>query len=233
MDRLGINPGFLLGQLVNFGIVVFILWQVWPRIVKTLEARAERIAKGLEDARNAEQALANAERNAQKLMDERRQEGNKLVDEARLNAEKAAQVVEAEARKEAEAIRAKARQEATEERDAILAGVRQQVASISIAAAQQVIGKSLVDDKNAHNVIADFLTKMPTGADSLGENLEVVSALPLNDDEKGKVQKATGAKNVNYKVDPSILGGLILRAGDRVIDGSVASKLKSLESKLS
>jgi F0F1-type ATP synthase delta subunit len=35
------------------------------------------------------------------------------------------------------------------------------------------------------------------------------------------------------KVDPSIKGGILCYAGDRVIDGSVAYRLKSIAEKLS
>ena len=33
---------------------------------------------------------------------------------------------------------------------------------------------------------------------------------------------------VDFKVDPSILGGLVVRVGDKVLDGSVAGKLEGM-----
>ncbi|MGH2521682.1 MAG: F0F1 ATP synthase subunit delta, partial [Anaerolineales bacterium] len=41
-----------------------------------------------------------------------------------------------------------------------------------------------------------------------------------------------GATSVAFKVDPSILGGLIVRVGDKVLDGSVAGKLEGLRQAL-
>jgi F-type H+-transporting ATPase subunit delta len=35
--------------------------------------------------------------------------------------------------------------------------------------------------------------------------------------------------DVRYKVDPTILGGLIVRVGDKLIDGSVASRLAAMK----
>lgn len=233
MERLGINGGLLLAQLVNFIVVALIIYFLaWKPIVRILEARRERIAKGLEDAAQAEQRLANAEREAAKLLDQRRAEANKLIEEARGRGEEQAKVVLEEARREAEAIRAKARQDAIEERDAILASVRTQVAQVAVAAAERVIGQSL-DGERSHALINDFFANVPAGVSKLGGNVEVVSALPLTDAEKSAIKKETGAKNISFRVDPSILGGLVLRSGEKVVDGSVRSGLNSLASQIS
>ncbi|NOG48036.1 MAG: hypothetical protein HND48_00205 [Chloroflexi bacterium] len=47
-----------------------------------------------------------------------------------------------------------------------------------------------------------------------------------------KASKAIGASDVTYTVDPSILGGLVIRAGGRVVDGSVENNLNVLASRL-
>jgi F-type H+-transporting ATPase subunit b len=41
-----------------------------------------------------------------------------------------------------------------------------------------------------------------------------------------------GAKDVTFRVDPSILGGLVIRVGDKVLDSSVAGKLEGLRQSL-
>jgi F0F1-type ATP synthase delta subunit len=37
---------------------------------------------------------------------------------------------------------------------------------------------------------------------------------------------------LEFTVDPGILGGLVLKVGDRLIDGSVAGRLASLQERL-
>ncbi|HEX3053029.1 MAG TPA: ATP synthase F0 subunit B, partial [Aggregatilineaceae bacterium] len=84
MDKLGINLGFLLFQLFNFGLIFFLLARfVWPRVLRTLDERQERIAKGLEDARAAEEARANAERERDQILAQARSDGQRLLEEAR------------------------------------------------------------------------------------------------------------------------------------------------------
>jgi len=228
LERLGINGGFLLAQILNF-LVLFgaLSLMAWRPLVKFLEARRERIAKGLEDARAAELARANAERDAQKYLEQQRTQANRLIEEGRSRGEEQAKSVLDDARHEADDIRTRARAEAEEERNSVLGEVRSQVAQLAIAAAERVIGQS-VDAKQSQTIINDFFTKAPAEAKNLGADVEVMTALPLSDAEKQNVQKQLGATNVVYHVDPSILGGIIVRAGDRVVDGSVRANLQGL-----
>ena len=63
---------------------------------------------------------------------------------------------------------------------------------------------------------------------------DVTSAVPLSDAQVNAIAaalKSTGQRTVtvNTKIDPSILGGLIVRAGSRMIDSSLKSKLQRLK----
>ena len=139
--------------------------------------------------------------------------------------------MEQEARTEADAIRQDARDSAVEERNAQLAGLRSQVAAISIAVSQQLIGEAL-DEKKQQALVNDFFAKVPAEAKSLSGDVVVVSAMPLSDSEQTKAKKEIGANNVTFQVDPAILGGLIVRSGDRVVDGSVRSGLGEISQRL-
>lgn len=66
---------------------------------------------------------------------------------------------------------------------------------------------------------------------------EVISAFELEKTEKEKlggiIQSFTGKKvEPVFKVDSLIIGGVVLRIGDKVIDGSIRSKLNSLREHL-
>ncbi len=232
MERLGINGGYLLAQIINFLVLfVFLSAVAWKPLIRVLEQRRERIARGLEDARASELARANAERDAQKLIEQRRAEAGRLLDDARARGEEQSKAILDEAHRDADAIRSKARSDAEEERNALLGEVRSQVAQLAIAAAERVIGQSVDQDK-AQSIVSNFFARAPEGVKNLGPSIEVISALPLSDAEKRQVSQQTGAKEVSYKVDPSILGGLILRSGDKVVDASVRSNLQGLAAQM-
>lgn len=66
---------------------------------------------------------------------------------------------------------------------------------------------------------------------------EVRSAMPLDDDQRRRLQEALSARtgqNVSIKVtvDPSILGGIVANVGDNVIDGSIRRRLEQLRESL-
>ncbi|MBK7449001.1 MAG: F0F1 ATP synthase subunit delta [Anaerolineales bacterium] len=65
-----------------------------------------------------------------------------------------------------------------------------------------------------------------------GDAAVVTSALPLTSDEQAAVKKSVSAKDYSFKVDPSILGGLVIKVDEKVLDASVAGKLEGLRSAL-
>ena len=67
--------------------------------------------------------------------------------------------------------------------------------------------------------------------------LEVVSAFVLPSDERGsletRIKGEFGAMaSISWSVDPSILGGLLIKAGDKLLDGSVGGSLERIRAEL-
>ena len=133
--------------------------------------------------------------------------------------------------------------EVSQERDRVLADVRGQIAALSMAAAQRLIGEAL-DEERQRVLIDEFFSGVKSGnvvvleSSSLtGASAEITSALPLTLDEQETVERdilsKTGSQaTVTFRVDPSILGGLVVRVGDKVLDGSVSGQLESMRQNL-
>jgi F-type H+-transporting ATPase subunit delta len=69
------------------------------------------------------------------------------------------------------------------------------------------------------------------------EHAEVVTAVPLDDKEKKRLEehlgKVMGKKIVlESSVDPELVGGMIARVGGKLLDGSTHSKLLALKKEL-
>jgi F-type H+-transporting ATPase subunit b len=244
LEALGINLGYLLVQILNFAIILVVLrvW-VYKPILGLLEKRRERIAQGLEDARVAAEARANAEKEAQAILSAAQADANLKVREASERAEQVAREIHAAAEKDAAAVREAAAGEAEQARTAALGELRGQVAALAIAAAQKLIGESL-DEKRQRHLVEEFFSGIKAGqvvileGETLrGSSAEITSALPLTETEQETVRKqlakplGAGA-SLSFRVNPAILGGLVVRVGDKVIDGSVAGKLEGLRQSL-
>jgi len=245
LENLGINLGYLIVWLVSFGIMMVVLraW-VYKPMLNMLEKRRNKISQGLEDARVAADARANAEREASKILADAQTKAAEIVREATSRAEAAAREVHAAAEADAAKTRASALADFEQERNRILGELRGQVAALSIAAAQKLIGASL-DEKRQRDLLQEFFSGIKSGKLVLmqeageleGEAAEVISALPLTTEEQEVVKrdvlsKLGGSATVSFRVDPAILGGLVLRVGDRVVDGSVAGQLQELRQSL-
>jgi F-type H+-transporting ATPase subunit b len=244
MEALGINLGYLFVQIFNFLIVLVVLraW-VYKPVVGLLQRRRETIAQGLEDARVAAEARDNAEKEAESVVAAAQQEANTIVREATDRAEQAATEVKLEAEKEAEAARQSAIAEGEQLKNQALGEVRGQVAALAIAAAQKVINEAL-DAKRQQKLIDEFFSGIEggkvivvEGEELDGDSAVVTSALPLSADETKRIEKGLkdqlgSEAEIEFKVNPSILGGLVVRVGDKVVDGSVSGKLTSLEQSL-
>ncbi len=232
IEALGLNAGYLFAQIVNFLIIFGALGALlWTPIANMLDSRSAKIQKGLEDAQVAANARRNAEAEAETIRANARADIAKGVEEGRMRGDEVAKQIEADARAEAERIRAEARTSASAERDQQLAGLRGQIAGIALAATQKLIGAAL-DEKKSKSLIDGFFSDVPKEALKLGGNVEVVSAMPLDEAEQKKAKSSIGADNISFVVDPNILGGLIVRSGDRVVDGSVRSGLNDLGARL-
>jgi len=71
-------------------------------------------------------------------------------------------------------------------------------------------------------------------ADNRGETTaEVTSAFPLNDDQVARIKSNLKTRlgrdvAIDAKVDPQLLGGLVVRLGSQMIDASIKTKLNNL-----
>jgi F-type H+-transporting ATPase subunit b len=115
-----------------------------------------------------------------------------------------------------------------------------------IAAAQKILGETL-DEKRQHALIDEFFSGVRSGKLVLLEEggelpsaatAEVVSALPLTEAERAAIRtevsrKAGSGVQVGFQVDPDLLGGVKIRIGDRLIDGTVAGQIGNLRKSMS
>ena len=244
MEKLGINLGYLIFFILNFLLLLILLksW-VYQPILNMLDKRKAAVAQGVEDARVAAEARANAEKEAAKIIAAAQSEAGRRAAEVTARAEQEAASLRAAGEEDRRKLLKASEEDARLERERHLAELRGQIGALAVAAANRIIGETLTEQRQ-RALIQELFSGVKAGkvvvleGESLsGEAAVVTSALPLTDQEQTQVQsdviaRLGGTASVAFKVDPAILGGLIIRVGDKVIDGSVAGQLENLRSNL-
>ena len=243
MEALGINLGYLIAFALSFGILFVVLraW-VFKPLLGQLEKRRMTIARGLEDARVAADARANAEKEASRIITEAQTRSVEIVRDATERASKAEQEVRAQFESDAAKARERAMAELEGERNRMLSELRGQIASLAVAAAQKLLMHNL-DEQRQRALVNEFFSGIRSGQIVIldkyvfdgdeGQSADVTSALPLTEEEQDTIRKellgkVSMAASITFHVDPSILGGLVVRVGDRVVDGSLSGQLGDL-----
>ena len=196
MEALGINLGFLLVQIISF-LIIFVTLRAWvyKPLMNMMEKRRTTVAQGLEDARIASEARANAEQESNKILVDAQAKAAEIVRDATQRAEAATLEVRNAAEAELVKNREHAFVEIEQERDRVLSEVRGQVAALAMAATQKLIGASL-DEQRQRTLLEEFFSGIRAGKVTVlegesvqGEAAEVVSALPLTAAEQDFVEK--------------------------------------------
>jgi len=98
---------------------------------------------------------------------------------------------------------------------------------------------ALLVDRRRETFFGDIVDEFVAQANA-GRNIvtaHVTTVVKLNDEEKGAVDRLlaglTGKKvRVTYDVDPSLIGGVLVRIGDKVIDGTIKARLAAMGDRL-
>src|SRR5579884_2439491 len=159
---LGINPWLLLAQIINFGILYWILSRfVFPALMRTMDERAARIREGVENAARADISLKQANQQAESIIQEARRQSQQIIAEGTAAGERVRAQIEDEAHARADEIARQGQQRIAQEEAQARNALRQQVADLAISAAGYVIGESL-DGQKQRRLVEEFITRSET-----------------------------------------------------------------------
>ncbi len=140
LGAFGVNWKLLAIQIVNFGIVLAVLYFfVYRKIIGILEERQAIIAKGLDDAKEAAERKTQAETERGALIAEATKAGERIVEDASKNArERERSILHAANEAGTEAL-VRAQGEAEREKTRIIEGARGELAKIATLAAAKIL----------------------------------------------------------------------------------------------
>ena len=146
----------LIGQTLAFAcFVLFCMKYVWPPFLAAMQEREKKIADGLAAADRAEHDLELAKEKAVERLKEAKTEAAGIIDSANKRANQIVEEAKDAAVVEADRVKASAQAEIEQEANRAREALRGQVAALSLAGAEKVLGAEI--DQNAHNELVEKL----------------------------------------------------------------------------
>lgn len=150
----------LIWGVISFTALFFLLAKFgFPAVKKGLEERAERIRKDLEEAEQAKTEAEQAKSEYEDQLKGAREESTRLREEARAEVEEYKTQRKQDVDAELAEYRERTRAEADAAKQQAMAEVRSEVAALAIAAAEQVVQKSLDQETNTQ-LVEDYIDQV-------------------------------------------------------------------------
>ena len=150
IGTLGLNWKLFLAQLVNFGVVIFILWKwVMKPVVGALEARRLRIEESVKKAGEIEKKFIDLKAYEEGMRHKARIEADELITRASLTGEKLRNEALDQARTESEKILAAAHAMISRDKERAFLEIREEVANLAVMAAEKILRAKLDEKKDA------------------------------------------------------------------------------------
>ncbi len=154
MEGLGINLPILLAQVVNFLVLLGLLYLVaYKPLMRMLDERSGKVKESMEQVEQIKEQAERADQEVQKRLARASKEGQGAIARAVKLGEELKEKARQDAKKKGETLAAKARLEIGRERDEAISKLRKEFADLTILAAEKVIDRSL--DRKAHRQLID------------------------------------------------------------------------------
>jgi len=160
LASLGLNWKLFLAQLINFSVVLFVLWKwAFTPLSIALEKRRQAIAKGLEDSKAAMLARSDSEAAAGATMATARREAQRLIEEATASGEKLRNEAKEKAKADVAQVVAEGKAMLESEKQKMVLEAKGEIADLVVATAAKVIGESM-DEKSKKAMLDSAVKKM-------------------------------------------------------------------------
>ena len=152
-ERFGLEPKFIIIQVVSFLIVLFVLYRFGIKpVTATMEERNRKIEAGIKHAEEMQAKLAAAQQESAAIVKKANTEASRIVDEARKTSKEFLDRQTQEATIKANELMAKAQQAIELEHKKMLADARTEIARLVVTTTERVLAKKLSDaDRAAYN----------------------------------------------------------------------------------
>lgn len=142
IHKLGIEPKLLLAQIINFGILLLLLYKfLYKPVLGILQKRENYIKKSLEEAKDIEKRSKEFDEWKEKELKKVKGETNTILNKAILDSEKIKAENIEKTQIEASELINKAKKEIVSQKEQMLSEIKKEVGDLVILATQKVAGR--------------------------------------------------------------------------------------------
>ncbi len=148
-EALGINVKILIAQLVNFSVLVFVLWRfAYKPVMKVLKDRREKIIQGVKSAEQSEEKLEQAKAKEKEIITEAKKEALKIVEDSRKRGEEKYQEIIDKSKEDIGQIINQEKDKIRQEKEEVLIEIRQEIGSLLSVGITKFLDKKIDKEKD-------------------------------------------------------------------------------------
>lgn len=149
LASLGINGTLFAFQVVNFAVVMAVLWfLILKPLTKKMAERQKMINDSVDNVKKIESNLGMSERKYQEKIDQAKVDANKIIEKAQQEAVQMAENMKEKTKKEIEQLVETARKNIKTERDESVNELKEQAAELIVSAAEKILSAKIDVDKD-------------------------------------------------------------------------------------
>ncbi len=158
--QFGINGQIFIAQLINFLIVLVILWRfAYKPIIKMLDERSEKIEKSIKQADQIEKRVADIENEKDEVITSAKKQAQEIIEKAHTQGQARQEEIISAAKKEVERIIEKGKIQLSEEKTAMMKELRKDIIDISLKAATRIL-QDQVDETKSKSLAEETVRKL-------------------------------------------------------------------------
>lgn len=162
LSKLGIDWRLLIAQIVNFVILLAVLYKfVYKPLLALLEKREKMIAKSVEDARAIEERVRDTEKGTQEILTNARKEATQILEAAEQTAEDRRKGSVEKTKEDLRHIVEQTRALLKGEKETMMQEVQHEIAHIVVQATERVL-EDVAHEKVSDALVQKTLAKMKT-----------------------------------------------------------------------
>jgi F-type H+-transporting ATPase subunit b len=158
LSSLGINWQLFVAQLVNFSILLYVLYRfVYTPVLRMLDERSQKIEQGLKDAEASHKKLEEITQKEKAVLIEAKKEAKAIIEKADEQSQINRDEIVAAAKEESEKMLQRAQKMIDEQKAQMVSEVKADIASLVSLAVEKVIDEKMDPEKD--RVIIDRVIK--------------------------------------------------------------------------